>query len=104
MKTNRIILIMVVVLVASFAPKTDAELVSLPLDCAGTYDAGPSYWESDFDFGVTFSSIEHVYIDWAGEITAGLAVFDDEPGMDPLPIDVGICTWNQIALRQAENA
>jgi hypothetical protein len=65
-----------------------AELVELPLDCAGTYDIDNPYWTSDFDLGVTFTEIFHVYIDWAGELTGGLATPFPGPG-DPFPIDAG---------------
>jgi len=66
-----------------------AELVELPLDCAGTYDIDNPYWTSDFDLGVTFTEIFHVYIDWAGEITGGLAIDPHAPD-DPFPVDAGL--------------
>ena len=65
-----------------------AAVVELPLDCAGTYNPDNQYWTTDFDLGVSFTEIHHVYIDWSGEITGGLAVDDLNP--DPFPIDVGI--------------
>ena len=54
----------------------NADIVELPLAAGGTYDFDASYWTSDFDFGITFTSISNVYVDWAGGITGGLAVLD----------------------------
>jgi len=48
------------------------DIVKFPLNCAGTYDINTPAWTSNFDLGVTFSEISHVYIDWSGEMTAGL--------------------------------
>jgi len=59
------------------------------LDCAGTYDLDNQYWTIDFDLGVAFTEIFHVYVDWSGEITGGLAIEDSNPD-DPFPVDVGI--------------
>jgi len=52
------------------------EVVSLPLNCAGTYEIYSTAWSYDFDFGVTFSQITNVYIDWSGEATANLYYLD----------------------------
>lgn len=68
----------------------DADIVELPLDCEGRYDVNTPYWEMDFDLGITFTEISHVYIDWAGEIMAGLAYNPSMPGPQPYPCDVGI--------------
>jgi hypothetical protein len=65
------------------------DTVELPLNCAGIYDVNSPPWTMDFDLGVTFSKISHVYIDWSGEITAGLAVSDDDP-CNPFPLRAGI--------------
>ena len=67
----------------------NADIVQLPLDCPSHYDFNSPYWTADFDLGVTFSEISHVYIDWAGEITGGLAILYDNPS-EPFPIDVGV--------------
>lgn len=48
------------------------DVIELPLNCAGTYDVNTPPWTTDFDLGITFSEISHVYIDWSGEITAEL--------------------------------
>ncbi len=65
------------------------DTVELPLNCTGTYDINTPYWMSNFDLGVTFSEISHVYIDWSGEITAGRAIYYTDP-CNPFPQEVGI--------------
>jgi hypothetical protein len=64
-------------------------VIELPLNCEGTYDINTPYWTTDFDLGVTFSEISHVYVDWAGGITAGLAVRYTDP-CNLFPLEVGI--------------
>jgi len=59
------------------------DVIELPLDCAGTYDVNTPAWTTDFDLGVTFSEISHVYIDWSGEINAGL--YQDFGDPNPTP-------------------
>ncbi|MHC4665821.1 MAG: PEP-CTERM sorting domain-containing protein [Planctomycetota bacterium] len=66
-----------------------ADILELPLNCPGVYDSNTPAWTSDFDLGATFTEISHVYIDWAGEITAGLAIIYDNSS-DPVPKEVGI--------------
>jgi hypothetical protein len=74
--------------------KAFAEIVTLPLNCAGRYDVNTPYWTSDFDLGVTFSEISHVYIDWSGEITGMLAVdYSGEPPYIPVPGDGGLSSY-----------
>ncbi|MHC4736148.1 MAG: PEP-CTERM sorting domain-containing protein [Planctomycetota bacterium] len=68
----------------------DADIVELPLGADGRYDVNSEPWEMDFDLGVTFTDISHVYIDWSGEIMAGLAVDPMRPGPQPFPLDVGL--------------
>jgi len=70
-------------------PKVNAEIVQVPLNCAGTYDINSPYQQIDFDLGVTFTEISHVYIDWSGQITAGLAIYYSDPE-NPFPVDVEI--------------
>jgi len=90
-----ITIIMVVFL--GFTTMTNAAIVELDLfdlGCPRQYDhdnstPDPSYWKSDFDLGVTLTEITNVYMDWAGEITAGLAIYDYDPG-NPFPLEVGI--------------
>ncbi|MGB2809249.1 MAG: PEP-CTERM sorting domain-containing protein [Sedimentisphaerales bacterium] len=71
----------------------DAAIVELPLACEGRYDVNSGSWEMDFDLGVTFTDISHVYIDWSGEITAGLAFDHTRPGPQPFPEDIGLSAW-----------
>jgi hypothetical protein len=73
------------VIVLVFVAGAFGDVVELPLDCAGFYDVNTPAWTMDFDLGVTFSEITNVYIDWSGEITAGLALYYGEP--DPIPFD-----------------
>jgi hypothetical protein len=64
------------------------------LGCPTGFDINSPYWQTDFDLGVTFSEISHVYIDWSGAITAALLQSVDprtyEPIGEPGPIDVGV--------------
>jgi hypothetical protein len=86
---RRVILsIALVASVLAFAGVSKADTVELPLNCAGTYGFN-SYWQANFDLGVTFSEISHVYIDWSGGITAGRAIYYTDP-CNPFPLDVGI--------------
>lgn len=58
------------------------------LGCPTLFDPNHS-WSSDIDLGVQFTQIDYVYIDWAGEIAAGLAVDNGDPD-NPHPADVAI--------------
>jgi len=71
----------------------NAAIVELPLACEGSYDVNSVPWEMNFDLGVTFTEISHVYIDWSGEIKAGLATDPMVPGPQPFPLDVGISAY-----------
>ena len=62
--------------------------IELTLDCAGDYSLGDT-WSANFNLGVTFSDISHVYIDWEGEITAGRAIYYTKPD-EPFPQRVGL--------------
>ena len=88
MKTTHL-LIAVIIFGLMLAGFVQADIVEVPLDCAGMYDVNNPYWQSDFDLGVTFSEISHVYIDWAGEITGGLAIDYSDPD-NPYPEDVTV--------------
>ncbi|NIP52391.1 MAG: hypothetical protein GWN67_09830 [Phycisphaerae bacterium] len=68
----------------------DAAIVELPLAAEGRYDVNSVHWEMDFDLGITFTEISHVYIDWSGEMMAGLAIDHTTPGPQPFPLDVGL--------------
>jgi hypothetical protein len=80
-------------LILGFARIARADIVELPLAATGIYDHDTPQWTSDFDLGVTLTEISNVYIDWSGEIIAGLAIKYDpqtfEPS-EPFPMDVGI--------------
>jgi len=65
-----------------------ADIVELPLAAEGEYDPESGEWTADFDLGVSFTDISHVYIDWAGEFMAALV--SDMVAPDPYPFDVGI--------------
>jgi hypothetical protein len=77
----------IVVILMAGPSLVSADIVEFPLDCAGVYDFNTAPWSTDFDLGVSFTEISHVYIDWAGDITAGLAV---QGGSDPFAMVVGI--------------
>jgi hypothetical protein len=56
------------------------DVISLPLNgSAGFYDINTPTWTYNFDLGVTFSQISHVYIDWSGEITGGQEQWMNNP-------------------------
>src|SRR3989339_1322847 len=63
------------------------ELDLFSIGCPTEFDFDSSFWRTNFDLGVTFTEISHVYIDWSGEITAGLATSTSNP--QPYPINVG---------------
>ena len=84
-------------LLLSLANIAEAEAITLDLlglGCPQEFPGTWTYWQSEFNLGVTFSEISHVYIDLSGEITAGLAQDYNpatfEPVGDPYPKKVGI--------------
>jgi hypothetical protein len=99
----RIVKLAAVVSLLAVCAVAKADIVELALDCAGVYDFNTAPWSADFDLGVSFTEISHVYIDWSGDIeishvyidwsgdiTGGLAV---QGGSDPFAIDVGIIAY-----------
>ena len=56
------------------------------------YHDTPHSWQTDFDLGVTFSEISHVYVDWSGEFKGSLVEIYDLNAPEPyqIPIDVGL--------------
>ncbi len=88
-------------MVLAFAAVAKANTVELPLNCAETYDINTPYRTIDFDLGVTFSEVSHVYIDWSGKITAGLAIHYTDP-CNPFPLRVGIYAAFYPPFRYAE--
>jgi len=62
------------------------------MGCPNHFDRDISPWSSTFDLGVIFSEIHHVYMDWSGEITSGLAIRYSNPD-EPFPKDVGLSSY-----------
>jgi len=90
----RKILIMIPLMFTLFeVGQMQADIVELPLACEGRYDLNSPVWKMDFDLGVPFTEISHVYMDWSGEITAGLAIDPMMPGPQPFPCDVGLIAY-----------
>jgi len=89
MKTKVIITILFLLAGAGPAGAGIVELDLFDLGCPTEFNRDNPEWQTDFDLGVTFISIDHVYIDWSGVITAGLAVHNDNPG-EPYPLNVAI--------------
>lgn len=92
MKTKYFVCLPFIVLLASgsfqFAQAELVELDLLSLGCPTTLNYDQSGWTYNFDLGVQFLDIQHVYMDWEGEITAGLVKSNYLP--DPYPEDVGL--------------
>jgi hypothetical protein len=81
-----------VVLVLGFFGISRADIVELDLfdlGCPTEFNRDSQYWQADFDLGIEFLEIDSVYINWAGGITAGLAILHSNPD-EPFPLDVGI--------------
>jgi hypothetical protein len=84
-------LILAVVLIFAFAGFGKAETVTLDLFSLGmpaTYNDDSPSWQTSFDFGVTFTEISHVYIDWSGEFTGGWGSSPSNPQLHPLPVGI----------------
>jgi len=92
MKTKYFICLSVVVLLLSglfqFTQAALVKLDLLSLGCPTTLNRDQSGWTYEFDLGVQFTEIQNVYMDWSGEITAGLVKRNDL--LDPYPEDVGL--------------
>ena len=61
---KNLILIALLVMIAATAKGT---IIEISLDSAGQYNSQDT-WSSSFDFGVSFSQINDIYIDWSGQI------------------------------------
>ena len=88
----RLSAVFLIIFLAGFAC---ADTVTLDLFNIGCPAEFGQYWQADFDLGVTFTQINHVYIDWSGGITAALVQYYDSnsmPNGEPQPIDVGVYT------------
>jgi len=90
------LMIVATALVLAISVPADATIIEVPLDCAGVYEASTGPWTTEFDLGVEFTEISHVYIDWSGAITGGLAVDGSNPD-EPFPMDVGIGAYLESA-------
>ena len=64
---KKLILIALVTMIAATA---NATIIEISLDSAGQYDSQDT-WSSSFDFGVSFSQINDIYIDGSGQVVAG---------------------------------
>ncbi len=84
--------VLVVLLGITGADAGIVEIDLFDLGCQFVYDLNSQYWTTDFDLGVTFIEISNVYIDWAGEITAGLAIDYRNPD-ETFPLEVGIYAY-----------
>ena len=87
-KIMRVVTVMLVLGFAGMATATTVQLDLFDLGCPTEFNWDNPYWQTNFDLGVTFTKISNVYIDWAGDITAGLAI-DYGKENEPFPLDVG---------------
>jgi hypothetical protein len=85
-----VLLIVSFLLLATTTGRGEIITYQLPPAFEREYSYDDPYLQMDFDLGVTFTEISNVYIDWSGEITAGLAVHNDDPGGEPFTVDTGI--------------
>lgn len=60
---NLILIALVTIAIAT----ANATIIEIPLDITGQYDFR-SARSSSFDFGVSFSQINDIYIDWSGQV------------------------------------
>ena len=74
----------------TLADTVELDLFTLGCPTEFAFNSPQFGWEKDFDLGVTFTEISHIYIDWSGGITGGLAVDDYGAPGEPFPLDVGI--------------
>jgi hypothetical protein len=89
MRNTLVIRVMGVLLCCGGLSRADViQLDLFSLGMPATFNDSSPFWQTNFDLGVTFTEISHVYIDWSGAITGGLAV--DRVGQQPHPAPVGI--------------
>lgn len=55
--------ITVVIIVFSLTAMVRADIITLPLAAEGRYDRIFPKWQADFDLGISFIEISHVYMD-----------------------------------------
>ena len=69
------------------------QLDLLSLGCPTEFNSNFNWWQTNFDLGVTFTQISHVYINWSGTITAGLwqslNPVTHQPVGDPFAVNEG---------------
>ncbi len=83
---------MTAILIFGLAGMARAETVQLDLlnlGCPTELNIDTPYWQTNFDLGVTFTEISHVYMDWSGQIMAGL-YSDPAQQPQPFPLNAGI--------------
>ncbi|MFA6187059.1 MAG: hypothetical protein WC770_07615 [Phycisphaerae bacterium] len=86
------IVILVLGVLLCYGGLSRADIVSLDLfslGCPTEFNNNSPSWQTNFDLGVTFTQISHVYIDWSGEITAGLQTYMGSGVSTPLEEGVG---------------
>ena len=89
MKTTITLAAIILFVFATLPAHADlVELDLLAIGCPTYHDFDTPQWSYNFDLGVQFSNIQHVYMDWSGEITGGLA--DHIGNLDPYPAPVYI--------------
>lgn len=84
------------VLIWGFAGIAKADIVKLnlfDLGCPTEFNFDSPYWQTEFDLGVTFIEISNTYMEWSGEVTAGLGVNLEPPVSQPFPLEDGIIAW-----------
>lgn len=72
-----------------------AEIISLDLlaqGCPTEWQYDTPCWQTDFDLGVSFSEISHVYVDWSGELTGSLVEtwYMGSQTTQQIPMDMGL--------------
>ena len=89
MKKQLLIIVIMALGLTGSSQATIVELDLLSLGCPTEFNFDSTYWQTDFDLGVTFIEITNVYMDWSGAITAGLAIDYDNLN-EPYPLHVGL--------------
>ena len=87
-----LIIVIMVLGLSGTSEATIVELDLLSLGCPTELNYDSTFWQTNFDLGVTFVEISHVYMDWSGSITAGLAIDYDNPD-EPFPLQVGLLAY-----------
>jgi hypothetical protein len=99
------IVIGVMALIFVFGGTSRAENVQLDLFNLGmpaNFDDNSPSWQANFDLGVTFTQISHVYIDWSGGITGGLSTYMGSGVSAPFDEGVNAILWASPNWRRAK--